>query len=411
MQFIWDFLNALGGMIWKVLTDQPNPKAQFLAFFPEGIQAFLSALLSIAPILAVFPLLFAITTVVERKGLARIQNRLGPNRVGLPWTKLRLYGFGQFIADGIKSIIKEDVVPRAADKVVHFLAPIALLVPVLLAYSVLPVGRNLVAIDLDGGLLFFFAIGAGTELAVFMAGWSSQNKYSLLGAMRGIAQMISYEIPLILSTIGVVMAVGSLSLPKIIEAQGFFGGWLPHWHVFTPWGFAGFILFLIAATAESNRSPFDLPEAESEIIAGYFVEYSGFKFALFFLGEYLGLFAISGIAITLFLGGWQAPLSILTWVPGWGWFFAKLCTLIALFIWVRGTVPRLRMDQLMNLAWKFMLPMALINVVAVGLWRFMGVGVGRWLVSTLLITGAYVVLGKALSTGPSRGKRIYRYAD
>ena len=275
----------------------------------------------------------------------------------------------------------------------------------------LPVGRNLVAIDLDGGLLFFFAIGAGTELAVFMAGWSSYNKYSLLGAMRGIAQMISYEIPLILSTVGVVMAVGSLSLPRIIEAQGFFGGWWPHWHIFTPWGFAGFILFLIAAAAESNRSPFDLPEAESEIIAGYFVEYSGFKFALFFLGEYLGLFAISGIAITMFLGGWQAPLSFMTWVPGWAWFFAKLCTLIALFIWVRGTVPRLRMDQLMNLAWKFMLPMALINIVAVGIWRFMGDGVSRWLMCTLLIGGAYVVLGKALSSGPNLGKRVYRYAE
>ncbi len=411
MQFIWDFLNALVGMIWKVLADQPYPKAQFLPFFPESLQPIVSALLSITPILAVFPLLFAITTVVERKGLARIQNRIGPNRVGLPWMKLRFYGFGQFIADGIKSIIKEDVVPRAADKVLHFLAPLALLVPVLLAYSVLPVGRNLVAIDLDGGLLFFFAIGAGTELAVFMAGWSSHNKYSLLGAMRGIAQMISYEIPLILSTIGVVMAVGSLSLPKIIEHQGFFGGWLPHWHVFTPWGFAGFFLFLIAACAESNRSPFDLPEAESEIIAGYFVEYSGFKFALFFLGEYLGLFAISGIAITLFLGGWQAPLSFLTWMPGYVWFFAKLGTLIALFIWVRGTVPRLRMDQLMNLAWKFMLPMALINILAVGIWRFMGVGAGRWLVCSLLIAGAYGVLGKALSGGPNLGKRIYRYAD
>ena len=223
--------------------------------------------------------------------------------------------------------------------------------------------------------------------------------------------MISYEMPLILSTIGVVMAVGSLSLPKIVEAQGFFGGWLPHWHVFTPWGFAGFVLFLIAATAESNRSPFDLPEAESEIIAGYFVEYSGFKFALFFLGEYLGLFAISGIAITLFLGGWQAPVSFLTWVPGYLWFFAKLCTLIALFIWVRGTVPRLRMDQLMNLAWKFMLPLALINILAVGLWRFMGAGAGRWLLCTLLLGGAYVILGRALSSGPGLGKRIYRYAD
>ena len=171
-------------------------------------------------------------------------------------------------------------------------------------------------LDLDSGVLFFFAVGAATELAVFMAGWSSRNKYSLLGAMRAIAQMISYEVPLILSTVTVIMMVGSLSTVKIVEAQsGYWGGVLPNWHVLTPWGLAGFILFLIAGTAESNRSPFDLPEGESEIIAGYYIEYSGFKFALFFLGEYIGLFAVSGLAITLFLGGWHAPFSFLTWVP------------------------------------------------------------------------------------------------
>ena len=158
-----------------------------------------------------------------------------------------------------------------------------------MVYAVLPIGRNMVAIDLDAGLLFFFAVGAASELAVFMAGWSSRNKYALLGAMRAVAQMISYEIPLILSTIAVVMMAGTLSPVKIVEAQGTYGGWLPDWFVFTPWGFAGFILFLIAANAEANRSPFDMPEGESEIIAGYFIEYSGFKFALFFLAEYLSL--------------------------------------------------------------------------------------------------------------------------
>jgi NADH-quinone oxidoreductase subunit H len=156
-----------------------------------------------------------------------------------------------------------------------------------------------------------------------MAGWSSRNKYSLLGAMRAIAQMISYEVPLIISTITVVMMAGSLSTVKIVEAQADYSGQLPHWHVFTPWGFAGFVLFLIAAMAESNRSPFDLPEGESEIVAGYFIEYSGFKFALFFLAEYLGMFAISGMAITLFLGGWTAPLALLDWLPSWLWFSAN----------------------------------------------------------------------------------------
>src|SRR5438445_1960330 len=365
--------------------------------FPMSWQPLVSAVVSVSSIMAFFGLLFGLTTVVERKAIGRIQNRYGPNRVGLPFSDLRLFGFGQFIADGIKALTKEDVVPRAADKVVHFLAPLILIVPVFLAYSVVPVGRNMVPIDIDAGVLFFFGVGAATELAVFTAGWSSRNKYSLLGAMRAIAQMISYEVPLIISTIAVVMVVGSLSTVKIVEAQADYSGQLPHWHLFTPWGFAGFVLFLIAAMAESNRSPFDLPEGESEIVAGYFIEYSGFKFELFFLAEYLGMFAISGMAITLFLGGWTAPLAMLDWLPSWLWFFGKLMALIFLFIWVRGTVPRLRIDQLMHFAWKFMLPMALINIVAAGLWRFLPAGFERWVVWSALIFVTYVLLGTALA--------------
>src|SRR6266540_1263651 len=315
--------------------------------FPVLWQPLVSAVVSIAAIIAVFGLLFGLTTVVERKTIGRIQNRYGPNRVGLPFTDLRLFGFGQFIADGIKALTKEDVVPRAADKVVHFLAPLILIVPVFLAYAVVPVGRNMVPIDLDAGVLFFFAVGAATELSVFMAGWSSRNKYSLLGAMRAIAQMIAYEVPLILSSVTVVMLAGSLSLVSIVARQEqVLWGFLHQWHVFTPWGLAGFLLFLVAAAAESNRTPFDLPEAESELIAGYFTEYSGFKFALFFLGEYLGLFSICGLGITLFLGGWTAPVTFLDFIPTWLWFFGKLFALLALFIWTRGTIPRLRADQL-----------------------------------------------------------------
>jgi NADH-quinone oxidoreductase subunit H len=380
---------------------------------PDPLLALLSILLSIVPIVMVFAGLFAITTVIERKGLGRIQNRLGPNRVGLPFTRLRLAGFGQFIADGIKALVKEDVVPRAADRVVHFLAPVALVVPVLLAYSVLPFGRNMSPIELETGLLFFFAVGAATELSLFMAGWSSRNKYSLLGAMRAIAQMISYEIPLVLSSLTVVMMVGSLSLPQIVAAQEKYTATVAHWHVFTPWGMAGFILFLIAALAESNRSPFDLPEAESEIIAGYFVEYSGFKFALFFLGEYLGLFAVSGLGITLFLGGWTAPFSWLAWIPSWLWFFLKLCGLICLFIWIRGTVPRLRADQLMAFAWKFMLPLALWNIVVAMIWhgtQQAGWNVAiRWVVCAGLLLGPYLLLGRVFEGKVS--KRAYRYAS
>src|SRR2546425_2192266 len=379
--------------------------------FPANWQPLVSAVISVVSIIAVFGLLFGITTVIERKMIGRIQNRYGPNRVGIPLTDLRLFGFGQFMADGIKALTKEDVVPRAADKVVHFLAPLTLIVPVFLAYSVVPVGRNMVPIDIDAGVLFFFAVGAATELAVFMAGWSSRNKYSLLGAMRAIAQMISYEVPLIISTITVVMVGGSLSTVKIVEAQADYSGQLPHWHVFTPWGFAGFVLFLIAAMAESNRSPFDLPEGESEIVAGYFLEYSGFKFALFFLAEYLGMFAVSGLAITLFLGGWTAPLAFLSWLPSWLWFFAKLLALISLFIWVRGTVPRLRMDQLMNFAWKFMLPMALINIAAAGLWFFLPAGFDRWAVCSAMLIVPYVLLGRGLMGGKLFTKRTYRYAE
>ena len=382
-----------------------------LGYVPAALQPLVSALLSITLILMVFPGVFAITTIFERKGIGRIQNRYGPNRVGIPFTKIRLCGFGQFIPDGLKSLTKEDIVPRAADKVVHFLAPVVMLIPVLLAYAVLPFGRNMTVADYDAGLLFFFAVGGGVELSVFMAGWSSRNKYSLLGAMRAIAQMISYEIPLILSAVTVVMMVGSLKLADIVAAQDVYTYGVAHWFVFTPWGLAGFILFFIASLAESNRSPFDLPEAESEIIAGYFTEYSGFKFALFFLGEYLGMFAISGLGITLFLGGWTSPVSFLTWIPSYVWFLAKIMAIIFVFIWIRATLPRLRMDQLMNLAWKFMLPLALVNIVAAGVWHFLGDGWLRWPVCAADYFWRVRPARTRPDAQPKIGKRTYRYAE
>ena len=400
-----DWIREFMGMLWKTVSDQPDAKSGFLALIPETWRQGISAILSIAPLMMIFPALFALTTVVERKGLGRIQNRLGPNRVGPA-------GFLQFAADGLKTLTKEDIVPRAADQFVHFIAPLALVIPVFLTFSVLPFGKHLVPLNLESGLLFFFAIGAATELSVFMAGWASRNKYSLLGALRAVAQMVSYEIPLILSALSVVMVTGTLSLPQIVEAQGAGNGeWLSRWHVFTPWGFFGFALFLVAACAEANRSPFDLPEGESEIIAGYYLEYSGFKFALFFLGEYLGLFAASGLGITLFLGGWHAPFPILErWIPSYIWFFAKLGTLIGLFIWIRGTLPRVRMDQLMNLAWKFMLPLALLNLIAAALWHFLPNAFARWTVTSLLLVSGYVGLGRALMPSSRIGKRVYRYA-
>ena len=373
-------------------------------FFPLWLQPLVAAILAVVGIVAAFPAIFALTTVLERKGLGRIQNRLGPNRVGP-------LGLFQPVADGIKSLTKEDIVPLSADAVVHFLAPVVLVVAIFLGFAVLPIGRNMVLMDVDAGLLFFFAIGASTELSIFMAGWSSRNKYSLLGAMRAVAQMISYEVPLLLSSVVAVMITGSLSPVKIVEAQGGFSGILPHWYVFTPWGFAGFCLFVVAALAETNRSPFDLPEGESELVAGYFTEYSGFKFALFFLGEYLGMFSIAGFAITLFLGGWGAPFSFLEFVPSWGWFFLKLLGAIFFFIWLRGTMPRLRQDQLMNFAWKFMLPMTLLNLVVAGAWRFFGEGWLRWVVCSLVLVTAYVLLGRVLMRRQGLGARVYRYAE
>ena len=286
-----------------------------------------------------------------------------------------------------------------------------LVVAVFMGFAVLPMGRNMVLVNMDAGLLFFFAMGASTELSVFMAGWSSRNKYSLLGAMRAIAQMISYEVVLLLSSVAVVMITGSLSLPKIVDAQNQYSYGLPHWYIFTPWGLAAFVMYAIAATAETNRSPFDLPEGESELVAGYHTEYSGFKFALFFLGEYLAMFSISGLGTTLFLGGWSSPLEALNFVPSWIWFFGKVMMSIFVFIWMRGTLPRLRQDQLMNFAWKFVLPFTLLDLLVTAMWRFMGEGWLRWVVSTAILGGAYVLMGRVSMYRQHFAPRKYRYAE
>ena len=330
-------------------------------------------LLATVPLLVIFPSMFALTTWVERKALARIQNRIGPNKVGVPLTpyggKLSLFGLGQPAADGIKMLFKENIVPTGADRLFHLLAPILSLIPAMLVLCFLPLEfpwlngeqNSVKAFMLDGAVIFFFAITGLNTLAVFMAGWASRNKYSLLGGMRAIAQMVSYEIPLVLSAVVVVMIVGSLNAAEIAEAQA---GW--NWYVFQPWGLAAFVIFFIAALAETNRSPFDLPEAESEIIAGYFTEYSGFKFALFFLGEYIAMFAISGLAVTLFLGAGGGPgVAALPWLKVI-WFLAKVCILIGVMIWLRGTLPRLRVDQLMGFAWKFLLPLSILNIFVAG---------------------------------------------
>jgi NADH-quinone oxidoreductase subunit H len=379
-------------------------KHWLIGFLPVGLQGVAGVLLSVVAIIAVFPTLFALAVWMERKGLARMQNRIGPNRVGP-------LGLLQPIADAVKSLTKEDIVPLRADAVVHFMAPVVLTVVVFMGIAVLPMGRNMTLVSMDAGLLFFFAMGASSELAVFMAGWSSRNKYSLLGAMRGVAQMISYEVPLLMSSVAVVMITGSLSLDKIVAAQNQYTWGLPHWYIFTPWGLAAFLMYATAATAETNRSPFDLPEGESELVAGYFTEYSGFKWALFFLGEYVGMLSISGLGTTLFLGGWSAPFAFLGWVPSWIWFFSKVLMSIAVFIWIRGTLPRLRQDQLMNFAWKFVIPFTLLDLLVAAIWRFMGDGWARWVVCSAILLIVYALM---CGVGMSRkhfGLRTYRYGE
>jgi NADH-quinone oxidoreductase subunit H len=349
--------------------------------------------------------LFALISVLERKILGRMQNRYGPNRVGP-------FGLFQPVADGIKMLIKEDIVPVRADKIVHFLAPILIAATAILALGVIPYGRNMTPFAIDGGILFFFAVGSTTELAVFMAGWGSNNKFSMLGAMRAIAQMISYELPLIIVTLPVVMVVGSLSPDAIVAAQaGYTLGFVPHWFVTTPWGAAAFILFFVSGLVESNRTPFDVPEGESEIVAGHMTEYSGFKYATFFMAEYFGMFAISGLAVTLFLGGWQAPTAGLQFVPSYVWFFTKLSILLLVFIWVRGTLPRTRVDQVMNFAWKFMLPMAFTCVIAAAVWHYQGRAFGGWLWSLLVIAAVYIALSRLLDTRKKFATRTYRFAE
>jgi len=372
---------------------------------PSWVIQIASSLINIFALLAVFLTLFALMSVLERKILGRIQNRYGPNRVGP-------FGLFQPIADGIKMLIKEDIVPARADKIVHFLAPVLIAATAILALGIIPYGRNMTPFTIDGGILFFFAVGSTTELAVFMAGWGSNNKFSMLGAMRAIAQMISYELPLIITVLPVVMIVGSLTPDTIVAAQnGYAFGFVPRWFVFTPWGAAAFILFFVSGLVESNRTPFDVPEGESEIVAGHMTEYSGFKYATFFLAEYLGMFAVSGIGVTLFLGGWHAPLGILELIPSYIWFFAKLSILLFVYVWARGTLPRIRVDQMMNFAWKFMLPMSFTCIIAAGVWHYAGRGLRGWLWSFAVIAAVYFTLSILLDTRRKFAPRTYRFAE
>jgi NADH-quinone oxidoreductase subunit H len=327
-------------------------KNQILGIFDRFLSGYwldlISILINILAVLLVAPLLMMYMTWFERKIVARIQDRWGPNRVG-PW------GLLQPIADGIKMLLKEDITPSAADGPLHMLAPVMIVVPSLLMFSVIPFGKEMIVVNLNIGVFFFLAISSLETVAIVMGGWASRSKFSLLGGMRAVAQVVSYEVPLALSVISVVMMVGSLSTQDISEAQsGFYG---MNWFVFRPWGLLGFILFLITGVAEVNRTPFDTPEGESELVAGYHTEYSGMKFALFQMAEFLSAFAVSAMATTLFLGSWNGPL-----LPSWVWFMGKSMTLVFVLMWLRGTFPRFRIDQVMAFSWKFLLPLSMANI-------------------------------------------------
>ncbi len=293
---------------------------------------------------------------LERKIMAHMQVRLGPMRVGP-------HGLLQPIADGIKLLFKEDIIPQKANKLLFLLAPVMTLVPALITFAVIPFGDkvkilghsvNLVITDINVGFLYIFAAFSLGIYGIVMAGWASNNKYSLLGGIRAAAQMISYELPLGLSLIGVVMLTSSLSLVDVVNAQA------KIWNIIVQP--IGFFVYATSAIAEVNRCPFDLPEAESELVAGYHTEYSSMKFAMFFMSEYANTITVSAIAVTFFLGGWHGPF-----LPPVVWFMLKLSACLFFFIWIRSTYPRLRYDQLMHFSWKFLLPLSLFNILITGL--------------------------------------------
>jgi NADH-quinone oxidoreductase subunit H len=289
---------------------------------------------------------------VEHKVLAHMQHRLGPMEAG------RFHGWAQLIADGVKFIQKEDVIPRAADRWVFSLAPAVVLVPTILVIVVIPFGPGIVAENLDVGIFFVMAISAVSVIGILMAGWSSANKFSLIGAIRGAAQLIAYELPLILTAVAVAMLAGTLSLVGIVEAQS------AYWFVLVQP--VGLLIFLVASLAELSRTPFDMPIADSEIIFGAFTEYTGLKFAFFLLSEYAGIVVLSAIAAVLFLGGYLGPI-----LPGWMWMMAKIGGLSFVVIWLRATYPRLREDQLQRFSWIVLIPLSLVNILVTGLVKVM----------------------------------------
>jgi NADH-quinone oxidoreductase subunit H len=332
-------------------------------------------------------ILISVLTVVmgfiwyERRALARMQIRLGPNRAGP-------FGLLQPVADVLKVLLKEDIVPAKADKIVHLLAPIVALVPALMIFAVIPFQNGGSLADLNVGVLYVIAVGSVSTIGVFMAGWASNNKYTIISAMRDVAAVVSYEIPLVLSLVGVMLLTGSQSLNEIVKLQT-----VPL--ILTQP--LGFLIFFIASLAEINRTPFDLMEADSEIIAGFHTEYSGMKFALFYLMEYAEVVAMSALVSTFFLGGWKGPF-----LPGWAWLLIKVVLVFFVIMWIRAVLPRVRIDQLMSFAWKFLFPLALINLAATA------IEVVIWPDATWLLVPVNIVIGLAAVLLFARNSKLGR---
>jgi NADH-quinone oxidoreductase subunit H len=342
------------------------------------VEFFLWSLLKVVVVTVVMLMGVAYTVLLERKLVGRIQNRWGPSRVGP-------FGLLQPLVDGAKSFLKEDIVPTSVYKPLYLLAPILALSCALISIAVVPFGNPAVTgpggfhffqiSDVNIGLLVILGITSIGVYGVALAGWSSNNKYSLLGSLRASAQLISYELALGLSLVGVVLQAGSLNLRVIVENQSAHG--IRSWNLFGGLQFVAFFIYLMAAYAETNRSPFDLPEAESELTAGYHTEYSSMKFAMFFMAEYANMITVGCVATLLFLGGWTSPFGNLIKLPDnfllqaflpIFWFVLKVFSFLFLYVWVRGTLPRFRYDQLMNFGWRYLMPLAILNIVGTSLW-------------------------------------------
>ncbi|MCS5557487.1 MAG: NADH-quinone oxidoreductase subunit NuoH [Arenicellales bacterium] len=314
-------------------------------------------------VLIIGPLMVAVMyyTYAERKVLAYMHVRIGPNRVGPA-------GLLQPIADAVKLLFKEIVIPTNADRYLFVIAPILSLVPALAAWAVIPFTGTLVLADIDASLLYVLALTSFGVYGVIVAGWASNSKYAFLGAMRSAAQIVAYEIAMGFALVGVLMVAGSLNIREIVLAQA---GGLHQWY-FIPL-LPLFVVYLVSGVAETNRTPFDVAEGESEIVAGFHVEYGGMGFALFFLAEYANMILISALAVLLFLGGWHPPFAVapFTWIPGIFWFFGKLAVIAFLFLWFRATFPRYRYDQIMRLGWKVFIPITLVWIGVIGIFRFL----------------------------------------